>query len=55
MKMSNKNFFKKTLFLKKVIFRFVQKSSQDSALTKSVKTISDLNNSKNTKEQLKVK
>ena len=36
------------------MFRFVQKLSQDCALRKSVKTISNISNSKNTKEQLKV-
>ena len=48
--MSNKNFIKSTFFKKPVIFCFVQKPSLDSALTKSIKTISNLNNSKITKE-----
>ena len=52
--MSKKTFFKKTYFKKPDKFRFAQKPSEDCALTKCVKTISNLNNSKNTKEQLYV-
>ena len=44
--MSNRNFFKKPL-----IFQFIQETSKDCELTKSVKTISYVNNSKNSKEQ----
>ena len=46
--------FSKKIFLRPVIFRFVQKRSQECAVTKSVKTISNLNNSKIPKEQLKI-
>ena len=51
--MSNNNIFKKTFsfFKKPAIFRFVQTKT---LLIKSVKTIYNLNNSKTTKEQLKV-
>ena len=52
--MSINDSFKKTFSVKPVIFRFVQKPSQDCALTKSVKTISNLKNSKIPKEKLKV-
>ena len=45
---------KRHLLKKSVIFRFVQKPSWDCALTKSVKTISNLNHTKPPKEQLKV-
>ena len=44
--MPNKNFLKKPL-----IFQFIQEPSKDCQLTKSVKTISYVNNSKNSKEQ----
>ena len=55
MKMSNQNLFKKTFFyIKSVIFRFAQKPSQDCALNKKCKNYIYMNNSKNTKEQLKV-
>ena len=38
MKMSNQNLFKKTFFyIKPVIFRFVQKPSEDCALNKTCK------------------
>ena len=53
-KMSYNDSFKKIFFKKSVIFRFVQKISSDCALPKSAKTISNLNNSKISKEQLKV-
>ena len=54
MKMSNQNLFKKTCFyIKSVIFRFAQKP-QDCALNKKCKNYINMNNSKNTKEQLKV-
>ena len=46
MKTSNNNFSKKTFCKIVVIFRLVQKPSEDCALTRSVKTISNLNNSK---------
>ena len=39
---------------KSVIFRFVQKPSEDCALNKKRKNYIYLNSSKNTKEQLKV-
>ena len=41
-------------FLEPAIFRFVQKHSLDYTFTKIVKTISNLNHSKTTKEQLKL-
>ena len=51
--MSNYNLFKKTFcYLKSVIFRFVQKPSQDCALNKKCKNYIYQNDSKNTKEQL---
>ena len=51
--MSSNNFFKKSFFKTPVLFRFAQKHSLDCALTKSVRTTSNLNNSKTTKEQVK--
>ena len=55
MKMSNQNLLKKTFFyINPVIFWFVQKPSKDCALNKKCKNYIYLNNSKNTKEQLKV-
>ena len=45
---------KDIFYIKPVIFRFVQKPSQDCALNKKCKNYINLNNSKNTKEQLKV-
>ena len=46
-------FFQKDIVLKKsVTFRFVQKPSYNCALTKRVRTISNLNQSKTPKEQL---
>ena len=55
MKISDYNLFKKTfVYLKSVIFRFVQKPSSGCALNKKCKNYIFLNNSKNTKEQLKV-
>ena len=40
-------------FLKTVIFRFIQKTFLDYILTRSVKTISNLGQSKTTRGQLK--
>ena len=48
-------FIQKDIFyIKSVIFRFAQKPSQDCALNKKCKNYIYMNNSKNTKEQLKV-
>ena len=57
MKMSNQNLFRKTFFyIKPVIFRFAQYISVCSKtfLNKKCTNYIHLNNSKNTKEQLKV-
>ena len=50
--MSNNNSFKKTFFEKLVILSVFNLFK--TPLTKSVKAISNINNSKTTKEQLKV-
>ena len=49
-------FIQKDIFfnIKSVIFQFAQKPSQDCALNKKCKNYIYMNNSKNTKEQLKV-
>ena len=50
----SKNVLTKRDFLTSVIFRFVQNSPLDCKLTKSIKTISEPNQSKTTKKQLKI-
>ena len=49
-------FIQKDIFfyIESVIFQFAQKPSQDCALNKKCKNYIYMNNSKNTKEQLKV-
>ena len=49
--MSNDNFFNKTFIKNPAIFIFLRKPSLDCTLTKNVKPISNLNNSKTTRKK----